>query len=51
LNEVWCGGCLHRWLFTAVHAVRCIIQHGREEDNNELSHGALSGETLWAQAV
>jgi transposase InsO family protein len=50
-NGVFRDGCLHRWLFTSVQAARRIINHWREEYNNERPYGALDGLTPRAFAA
>jgi putative transposase len=50
-NGVFRDGCLDRWLFASVQEARRIINHWREEYNNERPHGALQGLTPAAFAA
>jgi putative transposase len=44
-DDVFRDGCLDRWLFVSVEDARRIINHWREEYNQERPHGALDGLT------
>ena len=50
-NGVFRDGCLDRWLFASVQEARRIINHWREEYNDERPHGALKGLTPTAFAA
>ena len=50
-NGVLRDGCLNRWIFVSVREARLVVEHWRQEYNEERPHGALGQLTPAAYAA